>query len=153
MIPSLAMPSVAPTTATQTVAKPAPSVQADGARSSMGETGPAQLRAEIANSIDPPAQGKAAAALLNDASPPKITQKDIDDEAPAGPPPAFDETILARQARVALDPTNEAPQKSEDAAPPVTIGAPPSPTERAESAVAETRAIAEPSEATLDQRG
>ncbi len=73
-------------------------------------------------------------------------------DGPTGPPPAFEETPLARQAREALNPNPEVVQEETEVQLEPNVDPPPTPSQRAEAAIAETRALEETSEPTLDQR-
>jgi len=71
----------------------------------------------------------------------------IEKDAPTGPPPSFEESFLARQAREALKPAELAPEAKRN--PDDT----PSLDPRAENSFAEIRALAaEPAEPLLDKR-
>ena len=74
---------------------------------------------------------------------PAIDEKD----KPTGPPPSFEESYLARQAREALEPAELVPESEN------TATAKPPLEALAETSVAEIRAIsAEPSQSLLDKR-
>ncbi len=143
---------------------------AEGARASIGERGAANIRSETVNAIRAAEQAAVAPRLRTgetaentDRDPPTV-------DAPTGPPPAFKESPLERQARVAFDPpepeslpeipapsvevdeaapddaeTNKAPAAAQPVEPPPTR------TERAEASFSETRSLAKPPEPqTLD---
>jgi len=71
----------------------------------------------------------------------------LEKDRPTGPPPAFDESFLARQAREALTPA-ELPRDADRKGDPKS-----SPQGRAESGFAEIRALAgEPAKPLVDKR-
>lgn len=133
-------------------------------RSSAGETTSTNGTLSAAKAVTAPEQS-AAAPRLRDQETAEQSERDAD--APAGPPPAFEESYLERQARVAFDPpdptdavtTERVDEPDADAvdqaatdlpdtqAP--TPEPPPTPTERAEVGFAETRTLASPREPTL----
>lgn len=136
------------------------------ARASAGEVAAANIRTETARSVDAPEQ-TAVAPRLRDQETAERTRRSDDTERPTGPPPAFEETPLQRQARVALEPP-EVPERQGTAARPdadqaevgqtgvaVTkaskdpVEPPPTRTERAEASFAETRSISDDSRRTL----
>lgn len=173
MIPSVTTPSIAPKpavasvppTASKTIAPPAP----DTARGSVGETAAGNMKAETTSAIDAPEQSAVAPRLRDRETAQQSDRKQLDKDTPTGPPPAFDESPLERQARVALDPpetrgdagagtadgnrdtsdTSLKPvEKSTERKPPEP---PPTPRERAEVSFAETRSMSDQREAaTLD---
>ena len=132
-------------------------------QTSGGEPAAANRRSESTQAVQAAEQG-AIAPRLRDQERAETTDRAVQrGDIPAGPPPAFEESPLERQARVALDPP-EIPFGSEPAAvdPPDTapktdtaddratlaparqeIDPPPTPTERAEASFAETRTIAD----------
>lgn len=133
------------------------------ARTSAGEPAAANLRSESAQAVQAAEQG-AIAPRLRDQERAETTDRSIrHGDAPAGPPPAFEESPLERQARVALDPPDiPSGTAAASADPPDTaaetetsgdrkalaparqdIEPPPTPTERAEAGFAETRTIAD----------
>lgn len=164
--PRTAAPPV-PATANRTAAPAAP----DTARASAGEIAAGNLRAETARAVDAPEQSAIAPRLRDQETSENSIRRLLDRERPAGPPPAFDESPLERQARVALDPPEapvtedtEAADTSEIEGAPeeypaesrpavLTVEPPPTPSEKAEASFAETRTISEPRDtATLDRR-
>lgn len=137
-------------------------------RTSAGEAGAANLRAETPDAIQAPEQGSVAPRLRDRETVERSQRAKPEKDAPTGPPPAFEESPLERQARVALDPP-EQPQGAEaERAPEMPAEAeravaadsedtaseqpdpPPTPTERAERSFAETRGLAEIREPTVD---
>lgn len=102
------------------------------------EGGPAKLRPETLRAIDPSRQSEPIARVTRDG----LEQSDT---RPAGPPPAFVETLLERQARVALDPpeTGPAPEVEPQGVPRDL---------QAEAGFAETRALGIEAEAPVVDR-
>ena len=163
MIPTVTSPGPAPTPApTQTAQQKAALPQADSARSSAGENAAANVRAETTRAIDAPEQSSVAPRLREQES--KERPDTIFDDL-VGPEPTFEENLLERQARVALDPPEVAiadeptpapaeikePQDVEAEDAPTFEDPPPTPTERAEKSFAETRSLADTNEpATVD---
>lgn len=171
---TLVAPTVAPlakglsVATSHTAPKPASTPQTEAPRSSGGEVSAANLRTETARAIDAAGQSAVAPRLRDQETierskrlPPKL-------DAPTGPPPAFDESVLERRSRTALDPPETvAPAKSvppnkdaeaEEEPPPAPVAltpeTPPTPSERAEAGFAETRILSEPDQpAALDVRG
>lgn len=154
--------AAAPPTASKTTAPPSP----DTARASVGEAAAGNLRAETARAVDAPEQSAVAPRLRDQETAERTDRLPPDTDRPTGPPPAFEESPLERQARVALDPPDTPPE----AAPPVQdtpgnatettareislpgddtkdTAPPPTPRERAEVSFAETRTMSEPREA------
>lgn len=137
------------------------------ARSSSGETAAANIRVETADAVTPPEQS-AVVPRLRDEENWDQTERDLPNkDDPTGPPPAFEESPLQRQARVSLDPTEAStpPElttepvgesvkpETKDRMPAQILAAatdpvetPPTPSERAEISFAETRDLAEPTE-------
>lgn len=156
MIPPVTTPALAPKpvapqappTANKTVAPPAP----DTARASIGESAAGNLRAETARAIDAPEQAAVLPRLRDQETSEQSARLPRDADKPTGPPPAFDESPLERQARVALEPEDVRPDPGAppEETPPQTrrreaaelAPPPPGPRERAEVSFAETRAIA-----------
>ena len=165
MIPSVsanvAPQKPVPVTAAQTTNKPtAPAGQVGS-----GEAAASNVRAETASAVRAPDQLTAAPRLRDQETAERSERHLADKKAPTGPPPAFEESPLERQARVALDPPDVAPEpeaevevssvdepdnvSGDDAADDgemAEIDPPPTPRERAEVSFTETRAIAEPVE-------
>lgn len=131
------------------------------ARASAGETAAANLRTETPQAVKA-AEQAAIAARLRDQERAETTDRTPPwKDEPTGPPPAFRESPLERQARVALEPPQvpEAPApkteaqanpaEDREAAPEAEaqdIDPPPTRTERAEASFAETRTLSEPKE-------
>ena len=147
----------------QSAQKAAQSQSPETARASAGEAAAANVRSETADAVKAPEQTRVAARLREDETAER-TERDKSDR-PAGPQPAFEESPLERQARVALDPqdpTDEAKAtpssvsvsdtqpvatrdpESEKAIAVADIEAPPSPSDRAEASFAETIEINTP---------
>ncbi len=104
MIPTVSVSVPTTSAATPPASKTTAPPQAQAPRTSAGEPSPANLRPLTTQAIDPVKQS-AVALRLPDQEKLDSTVSDVTDEnAPAGPAPSFPETILARQARVALDP-------------------------------------------------
>ena len=162
MIPSVsanvAPQKPVPVTAAQTATKPNSPTGQGGS----GEGAAYNVRPETASVVRAPDQLTAAPRLRDQETAERSERELADKKAPTGPPPAFEESPLERQARVALDPPDVAPEvevevssvdeldevPGGDAAESDTgqIDAPPTPRERAEVSFSETRAIAEPVE-------
>lgn len=139
-------------------------------RASAGETAAANVRAESAQAIEASDQTAVAPRLRDQETAERTCREQPARDTPTGPPPAFEESPLERQARVALDlPADDTPpppvaREPEQARPadgtrsdvrtsepekePAEdrIDPPPSPTERAEASFAETRTMAGPRE-------
>ncbi len=153
----------------QTAARAAQPPAPETARTSAGEAGAANVRAETPNAVQA-AEQTAVTPRLRDQENAETTDRELPSkDAPTGPPPAFEESPLERQARVALDPpekdvTVEPVEAGSETAPTddeqvsktendltQNIDPPPTPTERAEVSFAETQSLAEPKEpATVD---
>ena len=138
-------------------------------RASAGETGSSAMRSETVDAAKAAEQSTVAPRLRDQERAESSTRIVSWKDAPTGPPPAFEESPLERQARVALDPPEEAdaPARAKDAtvapeasvddvstrAAPDHVDPPPTPTERAEASFSETRTISAPREkATFDRR-
>ncbi|MEQ9054855.1 MAG: hypothetical protein RLO38_09170 [Roseovarius confluentis] len=165
MIPSVTPPIIATKPASLDALQSANRTFApppDAMRSSTGEASAANLRSETTKAIDAPTQS-AVTPRLRDQEMAEHSDRLLQGaDDPTGPPPAFDESPLKRQARVALkppaieiaiDPENDlsgnvdnialAGEPDEDTEDPVP---PPTPRERAEVSFSETRSIAQPPE-------
>ncbi|MDJ1016952.1 MAG: hypothetical protein QNJ35_10605 [Paracoccaceae bacterium] len=138
--------------------------QPGAARASAGEAPRASLRAETARAIDPPEQ-LPAAQRLRDRETDETSGRPPLGDGPTGPPPAFQESPLERQVRVALDPPDLPPElepaapsaeetevfepagapgkRQEETTEPVRGETAPARFTRAETGFAETRSIAE----------
>ena len=128
------------------------------ARASAGEAAASNVRTDTPNPIKA-AEQTAVAPRLRDQETAENTDRAPAKDAPTGPPPAFEESPLERQARVALDPPEADATPEENAATPEDTGPdrreavradaeperspPPTPTERAEDGFAETQALAD----------
>ena len=166
MIPTVSAPGAAPPSTSPQAAQKTAQPQPEAPRSSAGEVANTALRAETARAIDAPAQSSIAARLSEQET--KERPDSVFDDL-VGPAPTFEESLLERQARVALDPpeikapppeTVESKEADGDVAeiaepsaaePPVFEDPPPTPTEKAEASFAETRTLSdEPKFATID---
>lgn len=170
MNPTAATPKPVAPVAAQTGVKaalPAPGTM----RSSAGEVGAGNMRAETKKAVDAPAQTVAAPRLRDRETAEQSERTVPDKDRPTGPPPAFEESPLERQARVALDPRGPAEadtiaRETQDASPvrqsegenadegimgtSEAPDPPPTPAERAEAGIAETRSMSEARPASLD---
>ncbi len=168
-ISSVAKPSQ-PATA-QTATRSAHPQAPETARASTGETAAANVRTETPNALQAPEQTAVAPRLRDQETAERTERTDPPDDQPAGPEPAFEESPLERQARVALDPpdpseapvtapelvsnsTDDAADTPEDASlvyADIPVDPPPTPAEKAEASFTETIAISEPKEpSTVD---
>ena len=139
------------------------------ARSSAGEAAAANVKAETPKALQAVEQSTVIPRLRDQETFERTERQTPTGDAPAGPPPSFEESPLERQARVAFDtpdtgaeareappgpvetevpaPTVEENPPDREAAPEAAnIDPPPTPTERAEASFTETRQIAEPRE-------
>jgi hypothetical protein len=169
MIPSVSSPNFAlkatvstqPQTGIKTSLPGAPDI----ARTSVGETAAGNTRAETALAVEAPDQTPVPPRLRDQETAERSQRQKLDKDAPAGPRPAFDESLLERQVRLAFDPPesktptatatrDESPAKPElpaDKTSPDDIEIPPTPREKAEVSFAETRTMTDPREtATVD---
>ena len=150
-----------PATAAQTTTKPTVPVGQGG----HGEAAASNVRPETALAVRAPDQFTASPRLRDQETAERSERELTDKKTPTGPPPAFKESPLERQARVALDPPDVAPEPEDEVeASPIDetdsaqsadtavscdagdIDQPPTPRERAEVSFSETKAIAEPVE-------
>ncbi len=170
---TLVAPTVAPlakglsVATSHTAPKATTTPAAEAPKSSTGEVSAGNLRTETARAIDAVGQSAVAPRLRDQETverskrlPPKL-------DAPTGPSPAFDESLLERRTRTALDPPDitkvarpaPATGDAETEEPPVPPAiaqsdTPPTPIEKAEAGFAETRAISgETEQTTLDVKG
>ncbi len=170
---TLVAPAVAPlakglsVATSHTAPKAAATPLTEGPRSSTGEASAANIKSETSRAIDAAGQSAVAPRLRDQETTERSNRLAAKRDAPTGPPPTFDESLLERRSRTALDPpeiavqTNAPPsEKTENdqelpTPPPKLVSdTPPTPTEKAEASFAETRAISEPSvSATLDAKG
>lgn len=160
--------------------QPAPAVTAqkttqpqapETARASAGESAAANIKAETSHAVQAAEQSSVAPRLRDQETAERTERAFPAKDEPTGPPPAFEESPLERQARVAFDPPEQAPPERDQAelepievaservgtgddAEPVDAAPqdpPPTRTERAEASFSETRHLAEPKEpATVD---
>lgn len=163
MIPSATTSAVAPKPVApgiQQAAQKTPQSHApEAARSSAGETAAGSLRAETARAVDASKQAVVAPRLRDQDTAERTERALTDRDAPTGPPPAFEESPLERQARVALEPPEILPETEHREAPEADavhfsqdetevqkkdVEPPPTPREKAEVSFAETRSIAAP---------
>jgi hypothetical protein len=139
-------------------------------RASAGEAGSSAVRSETVDAAKAAEQSTVAPRLRDQERSESSDRRLAWRDAPAGPPPAFEESPLERQARVALDPPDEmaaqpvkvpvaetSEEPSVDEVPPrpapERVDPPPTPTERAEASFSETRALSSPRDrATVDVR-
>ena len=171
---TLVAPAIAPlakglaVATSHTAPKAAASPQTEAPRSSAGEVSAANLRTETARAVDAAGQTAVAPRLRDQETTERSNRLPAKHDAPTGPPPAFDESLLERRSRTALDPpeiieqTKSAPPSGDtdtDEEPPaspvaITTDTPPTPSEKAEAGFAETRAISDDAKlATLDVKG
>ena len=157
-----------PVTAQKTSQPQAP----ETARTSSGESAAANIKAETTKAVQAPEQSSVAPRLRDQETAERTERPEPAKDEHTGPPPAFEESPLERQARVAFDPPEEPPARSEpsaasEAPPPVAdegedvkaesaeapADPPPTPTEKAEASFSETRTLAEGREpGTVDVR-
>lgn len=162
----VALKSAQPVTSLATLRNIVPQAP-ETTRASAGETAAANVRAESARAVQAPDQGAVAPRLREQETVERTRREQPAKDTPTGPPPAFEESPLERQARVALDPPadDSAPapvSRGPDRPLPVEgsgsndgdalataaseaegdIDPPPTPTARAEAGFAETRTIA-----------
>ncbi len=170
---SIAAPKPAPQTAPQTAARTTATAQPGLSGTSTGEVSAANVKAESIFAVDAAEQSAAAARLREEETAERTARNSHDKDKPTGPPPAFEESPLERQARAALDPPEfqtavtftDASDTDQDRG--ATIGAdaaldephaeikvPPTPSDRAKAGFAETRALNEPHPPVqLNQKG
>ncbi len=151
--------------AAQTAQKTSQPQAPETARASAGETAAANIKSETVQALKAAEQGAVAPRLRDQERAESTDRLPHGIEAPAGPPPTFEESPLERQARVALEPPElsglaEPGQAAiEDADPdqatapempaptlsaaPANLDPPPTPSERAEASFAETRTISD----------
>ena len=139
------------------------------ARTSSGESAAANIKAETTKAVQAPEQSSVAPRLRDQETAERTDRAAPAKDEPTGPPPAFEESPLERQARVALDPPEEpapapeqaaraeAPEVAADEAAPVkaeTVEAPadppPTPSEKAEASFSETKDLAGPRASAVD---
>lgn len=160
MILSVSSPNFAPRTTA--AAQPLTGLRSaqpsapETSRASAGEKAAGNLRAETARAVEA-AEQVAVSPRLRDQENAERTDRSLQNtDVPTGPPPAFRESLLERQARTAFEPPDaEAPMPEQDpekdsATVDDTAAAlprsdfeqtPPGQTERAETRFAETRAL------------
>ena len=171
---TFAAPAVAPlakglsvaTSHTAPKATAAPTTEAP--KSSAGEVSAGNLRTETARAIDAASQSAVAPRLRDQETVERSKRLPPRLDAPTGPPPAFDESVLERRSRTAFDPPDAAvktetePPKEDadddDTSAPFPVESksdtPPNPREKAEAGFAETRAISDDAKlATLNVKG
>lgn len=149
-------------------AAPAPASEAP--RASAGEGTAARVTLLSASAVTGPDQSAVAPRLRDQETTERTERSRLPKDTPTGPPPAFKESPLERQARVAFDPPSAEPDPQIPSAPNaaaipggdgsktgkkteiVMVEAPaeppPTPSERAEASFAETRALSTPKEPT-----
>lgn len=171
---TLVAPAVAPlakglsVATSHTAPKAASTPLSEAPRSSTGEVSAANIKSETSRAIDAAGQSAVAPRLRDQETTERSNRLAANRDAPTGPSPAFDESLLERRSRTALDPPEFAkqakwPPPSEetktDKEPPAAPAAfvsetPPTPREKAEAGFAETRAISDTSQSTtLDVKG
>lgn len=167
MIPIVSTPVPTLSQSQQGAQKAALDLQSHTPRASAGEKSAANVSPATAQAIDAAEQYAVSPRLRDQETVENSARALAESDKPTGPPPAFEESLLARQARKALDPpevsavpqdtlSHEAGKKDDPAQPTPELVAspPPSPTERAEMGFAETRAIAAaPDSGAIDKRG
>ena len=154
--------------AANTAPKAIPAAQPEAPRSSGGEASAANLRSETARAVDAAGQSAVAPRLRDQETTERSNRLRARQDAPTGPPPAFEESLLERRWRTAFDPpdirklatssaqTDQAPANVEVAVLPVKgeSDTAPVPSELAKAGFAETRAISDDAlPATLNVRG
>lgn len=146
-----------------TAQKTAQPTAPETARASAGEVG-ARIRAETTLAIDAPEQTAVAPRLRDQETAERTARQRMARDAPTGPPPAFDESLLERQIRTAFEPPEQDPSPTAELAtkPPADLPDPTSKpvsdpagqatdfpearTERAQAGFAESRALLDPRE-------
>jgi hypothetical protein len=171
---TLVAPAVAPqakglpVATSHTAPKAAATPLTEAPRSSTGEISAANIKPETSRAIDAAGQSAVTPSLRDQETAERSNRLSARRDAPTGPPPAFDESLLEQRARTALDPpefaeraksqpreiqTNENSRSAqidfqilEPTASAVTT--------QAEEGFAETLVLSEPSKSTeLDIRG
>jgi hypothetical protein len=95
-----------PVTVAQTTARPAAPTGQGGS----GKAAASDIRPETASAVRAPDQLTVAPRLRDQETAERSERELTDKKAPTGPPPAFEESPLERQARVALDPPYVTPE-------------------------------------------
>ena len=147
MISSGATSPASPGTAVPELTKRTTPSQAEGAGEALS-TGPSQNPRPTPPQTTDVLTGPVTIQASNDYGRSEIIEA-FESDGPTGPPPAFEETLLARQAREALNPSSEVDTEAQTEA---NEDPPQTPSQRAEEAIAETRALEVTSEPTVDQR-
>ena len=152
---------VALQSAERTSNPPAP----ETSRASAGEAAASNVQLETSRAVTAPEQSAVAPRLRDQENAERSERLHATTDEPTGPPPAFEESPLERQARVAFDPpkpTAEPPNTGATDAPhpqeavgieqaEASNDPPPTPAERAEASFAEIRTLATVKElATVD---
>ncbi|MCG6883258.1 MAG: hypothetical protein LJE62_05830 [Silicimonas sp.] len=161
MLPAASSAGVAIKTAQpvvlQSAARTAQANAPETPRASAGEAAASNIPLETAKAVTSPEQSAVAPRLRDQENAEQSNRADLRKDVPTGPPPAFDESPLERQARLAFDPpehpvegpsrdsasieAGDAPEDVESDAG-YTIEPPPTRSERAEASFAETRNLA-----------
>lgn len=137
-------------------------------RASAGEAAASNAPLETARAVTAPEQSAVAPRLREQENAERSERLKPSKDEPTGPPPAFEESPLERQARVAFDPPDPAEEQNRQSTPVTAAGdkaaepgigdaddtvqaeaandPPPTPSERAEASFAETRTLATPRE-------
>jgi hypothetical protein len=150
-------------------AAPAPASEAP--RASAGEGTAARVTLLSVSAVTAPDQSAVAPRLRDQETTERTERSRLPKDTPTGPPPAFEESPLERQARVAFDPPSAEPdpqipsalnaaaipgdddgsetgEETEIVMVEAPAEPPPTPSERAEASFAETRALSTPKEPT-----
>ena len=173
---ALVAPAIAPlakglsVATSHTAPKATATPQTEAPRSSTGEVSAANLRTETARAIDAPGQSAVAPRLRDQETAERSNRLPAKNDSPTGPRPTFDESLLERRSRTALDPPEIADQASTppprgisdaDDKPEAAVNDIPAParvpstaTAQAEESFAEALVLSEPGKpGTLDVRG
>ncbi|QMU58157.1 MAG: hypothetical protein GKR98_08095 [Boseongicola sp.] len=115
MLPAIQTPTVTlqPSVTVQTAAKAAQPAMVGAPRSSSGEVSVANVKTETARAIDAAEQSNVA-PRMRDQETAERSRRVPREQLTAGPHPAFEESILERQARVAMEPKEMQSSGSDD---------------------------------------
>lgn len=173
---ALVAPAIAPlakglsVATSHTAPKATASPQTEAPRSSAGEVSAANLKADTARAIDAAGQSAVAPRLRDQETTERSNRIPAKNDAPTGPRPTFDESLLERRSRTAFDPpevarptasvppsdVSDTKDKSDRAtnATQLVANIPSGVTANAEEGFAEALVLSEPGKpATLDVRG
>lgn len=173
---ALVAPAIAPlakglsVATSHTAPKATATPQTEAPRSSAGEVSAANLKTETARAIDAPGQSAVSPRLRDQETAERSNRLSAKYDAPTGPRPTFDESLLERRSRTAFDPPEIADQAKSTPPPGISasnngadetvkdVEAPPrvpsKVTAQAEEGFAEALVLSEPGKpATLDVRG